>query len=88
MQCILGKINFRKDFYMQPICTSSLQNFIMQKSGCYMMTPLLSHSTCSISITRDSVKHNLIKHIDVDVYYTPAQVQSGVIALQYVPSEL
>jgi hypothetical protein len=53
-----------------------------------MMTPLLSHSTCSISITRDSVKHNLIKHIDVDVYYTPAQVQSGVIALQYVPSEL
>jgi hypothetical protein len=31
---------------------------------------------------------NLLKHIGVDVYYTQAHVQDGVIALQYVPSEL
>ena len=53
-----------------------------------MPTPLLSDSTGAISIARDPVKHELTKHIGVDVYYTRAQVQDGVIALQYVPSEL
>jgi hypothetical protein len=51
-------------------------------------TPVLSDSTCAISIARDPVKHELIKHIGVDAFYTHAQVQAQVIALQYVPSEL
>ena len=51
-------------------------------------TPLLSDSTGAISIARDPVKHELTKHIGVDVYYTRAQFQDGVIALRYVPSEL
>ena len=51
-------------------------------------TPLLSDSTCATSIARDPVKHKLTKYIGVDVYYIRAQVQDGVIALRYVPSEL
>jgi histone deacetylase 1/2 len=51
-------------------------------------TPVLSDSTCAISIARDPVKHELTKHIGVDAFYTRAQVQAQVIALQYVPSEL
>lgn len=51
-------------------------------------TPLLSDSTGAISIARDPVKHELTKHIGVFVSYTRSQVQDGVIALQYVPSEL
>jgi hypothetical protein len=51
-------------------------------------TPVLSDSTCAISIARDPVKHKLTKHIGVDAFYTRAQVQAQVIALQYVPSEL
>jgi hypothetical protein len=45
----------------------------------------LSDSTGAISIARDPVKHELTKHIDVDAFYTRAQVQAQVIALQYVP---
>jgi hypothetical protein len=51
-------------------------------------TPLLSDSTGAISIARDPVKHELTKHIGVDVFYTRANVQDQVIALHYVPSEL
>jgi hypothetical protein len=51
-------------------------------------TPVLSDNTGAISIARDPVKHELTKHIDVNVFYTRAQVQTQVIALQYVPSEL
>jgi hypothetical protein len=51
-------------------------------------TPLLFDSTGAISIACDPVKHELIKHIGVDAFYTHANVQDQVIALQYVPSEL
>lgn len=51
-----------------------------------IMTPLLID--CVISITRDPIKHELIKHIGVDVYYTHAHVQDDVIDLHYVPSKL
>jgi hypothetical protein len=44
----------------------------------FMSTPLLSDSTCAISSTCDPVKHELTKHIGVDVYYTRAQIQDGV----------
>jgi hypothetical protein len=33
-------------------------------------TPLLSDSTEAISIVRDSVKHELTKHIGVDAHFT------------------
>jgi hypothetical protein len=51
-------------------------------------TPLLSDSTCAISIACDPVKHELTKHIGVEAFYTRANVQDQVIALYYVPSEL
>jgi hypothetical protein len=35
-----------------------------------MPTPLLSDSTWAISITRDSVKHELTKNIGVDAHFT------------------
>jgi hypothetical protein len=54
----------------------------------YMSTPLLSDSTGAISISRDLVKHELTKHVGVDAHFTRSQVQNGVDALQYVPSEL
>ena len=51
-------------------------------------TPLLSDSTGAISIARDPVKHELSKHVGVDAFYTRAQVQDGIVAPQYVPSEI
>lgn len=51
-------------------------------------TTLLFDSTCAISIARDPMKHELTKHIGVDASYTRSQVQEGVLALQFVPSEL
>jgi hypothetical protein len=51
-------------------------------------TTLLSDSTCAISIACDPVKHELTKHIGVDVFYTRASAQDQVIAFHYVPSEL
>jgi hypothetical protein len=39
-----------------------------------MPTPLLSDSTEAISIARDSIKHELTKHIGVDAYFTRSQV--------------
>jgi hypothetical protein len=53
-----------------------------------MSTPILSDSTGAISIAHDPVKHKLTKHIGVDAHFTRSQVQDGVVALQYVPSEL
>jgi hypothetical protein len=53
-----------------------------------MPTPFLSDGTRAISIARDSIKHELTKHIGVDAHFTRSQVQDGVVALQYVPSEL
>jgi hypothetical protein len=35
-----------------------------------MSTPLLSDSTGDISIARDPVKYELIKHISVDAHFT------------------
>jgi hypothetical protein len=35
-----------------------------------MSTPLLSDSTWAISITRDPIKHELTKYIDVDTHFT------------------
>ena len=51
-------------------------------------TPLLIDSTGALSISRDPKKHELTKHIGVDVYYTRGQVQDGIVAPRYVPSEL
>jgi hypothetical protein len=53
-----------------------------------MSTPLLSDSIGAISIARDPIKHEVTKHIDVDAHFTQSQVQDGVFALHYVPSEL
>jgi hypothetical protein len=53
-----------------------------------MPTPLSSDITGDISIARDPVKHELTKHVGVDAHFIRSQVQDGVIALQYVPSEL
>jgi hypothetical protein len=53
-----------------------------------MSTLLLSDSIVAISITRDPVKHELTKHIDIDAHFTRSQVQDDVVAFQYVPSEL
>jgi hypothetical protein len=46
-----------------------------------MPTPLLSGSTGAISIARDPVKHELIKHVGVDAHFTLSQIQDGVVAL-------
>jgi hypothetical protein len=51
-------------------------------------TTLLSDSTGAISIARDPIKHEFLKHIGGDTFYTRASVQDQVIALHYVPSEL
>jgi hypothetical protein len=53
-----------------------------------MSTPLLTDSTGAISIARDPVKHKLTKHVGVDDHFTRSHIQDGVVALQYVPSEL
>jgi hypothetical protein len=62
-----------------------LENFSISVS---MSTPLLSDSTEAISIARDPVKHKLTKHVGVDARFIRSHVQDGVVALQYVPSEL
>ncbi|WVZ89477.1 hypothetical protein U9M48_035880 [Paspalum notatum var. saurae] len=54
----------------------------------FIPTLLLVDKIGAISIARDPVKHELTKHIGVDVYYTRAQVQDGVVTLRYVPLEL
>uniref|UniRef100_A0ACD5TL51 Uncharacterized protein n=1 Tax=Avena sativa TaxID=4498 RepID=A0ACD5TL51_AVESA len=57
-------------------------------SICWRYALELQKSTGAISVARDLVKHELTKHIGVDAFYTCAQVQAQVIALQYVPSDL
>jgi hypothetical protein len=44
-----------------------LHDFIVFVS---MSAPRLSESTCDISIARNPVRHELTKHVGVDVYYT------------------
>jgi hypothetical protein len=51
-------------------------------------TPLLSHSTCAISIARDPVKHELTKLIGIDASFMCTAMQDQILALQYVPSKL
>jgi hypothetical protein len=53
-----------------------------------MPTHLLFDSTWAISITRDTVKHELTKHIGVDAHFTRSQIQDGIVAFQYVPLDL
>jgi hypothetical protein len=53
-----------------------------------MSTHLLFDSIWAISITRDTVKHELTKHIGVDAHFTRSQIQDGIVAFQYVPLEL
>jgi hypothetical protein len=62
-----------------------LEDFCISVS---MPTPLLSNSTWATSIVCDPVKHGLTKHIGVDAHFTRSQIQDGVVALQYVSSEL
>lgn len=50
-------------------------------------TPLLSHNTCSISIARDPIKHELTKHIGVMPITHCVQVQDDMFDLRYVPSK-
>jgi hypothetical protein len=53
-----------------------------------MPTSLLSNSIGAISIARDPVKHELTRHVGVDAHFTRLQVHDGVVAFQYMPSEL
>jgi hypothetical protein len=53
-----------------------------------MLTPILSDSAVAIIITRDLVKHELTKHIGVDAHFMWSHVRDGVVALEYVSSEL
>jgi hypothetical protein len=48
----------------------------------------LSDSTCAISIAHDPVKHELIKHVDVDAHFMQSHIYDGVVALQYVSLEI
>jgi hypothetical protein len=62
-----------------------LENFGVSLS---MPTLFLSDSIWAISIAHDPIKQKLTKHVGVDDHFTRSQVQDGVVALQYVPSEL
>jgi hypothetical protein len=53
-----------------------------------MLTPLLSDNTRAINIAHDLVKHELTKYVGVDAHFMRSKVHDGVVALQYVPSEL
>jgi hypothetical protein len=53
-----------------------------------MLTHLLSDSTRAISIAHDPIKYEFTKHVGVDAHFTRSQIQGGVVALQYVSSEL
>jgi hypothetical protein len=66
------------------LATVLLEDFDVSIS---MLTHLLSDSTCAISISCDSVKHKLTKHIGVNAHFTRSHVYDGVVALQYVTSE-
>jgi hypothetical protein len=49
---------------------------------------LFCDNTEAISIAHDPVKHELTKHVGIDVHFMRSQVQDDVVALQYVSSEL
>jgi hypothetical protein len=42
----------------------------------------------SYSIARDPIKLKLTKHVGVDIHFTRSHILDGVVALQYVTSEL
>jgi hypothetical protein len=50
--------------------------------------PLLCDNISAIQISHDPVKHELVKHIGVDVSFTRSHCHQKTIDLQYVPSEL
>lgn len=64
--------------------------------GCWLI--LVSHvthplpffviGTAAIQIANDPIKHELTKHIGVDVFFTRSCCQQSTIHLEYVPSEL
>jgi hypothetical protein len=56
--------------------------------SCDVATPLLCDNTGAIQISNDPVKHELTKHISVDVFFTQSHCHQKTISLQYVPSEL
>jgi len=56
--------------------------------SCDVATPLLCDNTGAIQIANDPVKHELIKHIGVDAFFTRSHCHQKTISLQYVPSEL
>jgi hypothetical protein len=56
--------------------------------SCDTPTPLLCDNTGAIQIGNDTVKHELTKHIGVDVFFTRSHCQQKTIALQHVPSEM
>jgi hypothetical protein len=57
-------------------------------ASCDTSTPLLCDNTSTIQIANDHVKHELTKHIGVDVFFTRSHCQQKTIILQYVPSEI
>jgi hypothetical protein len=56
--------------------------------SCDIATPLLCDNTGAIKISNDPMKHELTKHIGVDVFFTRSHCHQKIISLQYVPSEL
>jgi hypothetical protein len=56
--------------------------------SCDVPMPILCDNTDVIQICHDPVKHELVKHIDVDVSFTWSHCHQKTIDLQYVPSKL
>jgi hypothetical protein len=56
--------------------------------SCDTPTSLLCDSTGAIQIANDPVKHELTKHIGVDVFFTRSHCQQKTIVLQHVSSEM
>jgi hypothetical protein len=51
-------------------------------------TPLLSDSTCSITIACDPIAHGMTKNIMLMPPFVCVVLQDKVVALKYMPSEL
>jgi hypothetical protein len=56
--------------------------------SCDTPTPLMCDNTSAIQIANDPVKHELTKHIGVDVFFTRSHCQQKIVILQHVPSEM
>jgi hypothetical protein len=56
--------------------------------SCDTPTPLFCDNTRAIQIGNAPVKHQLTKHIGVDVFFTRSHCQQKTIALQHVSSEM